>query len=185
MDLERLGVELRNRRRTLRMSGTELARRVGISPTYVWLIERARERPSGEPSRPSEDVLADWARALSLNEDETRRIRELAGYSNPPQLYAMAPPPMPSSARYIPVESPFDPWSDSPAAEAPMLRTMDTRIAESSPPLDRDDPVEVERRLVATTRRLLRQAEAAGKTQEVADLFASMLSWLEHHIDRR
>src|SRR5947209_1544779 len=86
-DLVALGAELRRRRKAQGLSSAELARRIGVSPTYVWLIEGAKPRPSsGEPSRPSEDVLHRWAAALDTAEYEQERIRELAGYSGPARL---------------------------------------------------------------------------------------------------
>jgi transcriptional regulator with XRE-family HTH domain len=80
LDLTRLGHELRTRRRALRIPSAELARRIGVSPTYVWLIEQSKPRKSGEPSRPSEDLLRRWMAALGMDTSEAQRIRELAGY---------------------------------------------------------------------------------------------------------
>src|SRR5579859_6497895 len=84
LDLPALGVELRRRRRALRIPSAEFARRIGVSQTYVWLIEAAKPRSSGEPSRPSEDLLQRWTAALGMSESESRRIRELAGYFDVP-----------------------------------------------------------------------------------------------------
>src|SRR5579872_2850279 len=84
LDLPTLGVELRRRRRALRIPSAEFARRIGVSQTYVWLIEAAKPRSSGEPSRPSEDLLQRWTAALGMSESESRRIRELAGYFDVP-----------------------------------------------------------------------------------------------------
>src|SRR5437660_739705 len=80
LDLPTLGRELRSIRRGLRIPSAELARRIGVSPTYVWLIEQAKPRTSGEPSRPSEDLLRRWTAALGMNADDAQRIRERAGY---------------------------------------------------------------------------------------------------------
>jgi transcriptional regulator with XRE-family HTH domain len=80
LDLSRLGHELRTRRRALRIPSAELARRIGVSPTYIWLIEQSKPRKSGEPSRPSEDLLRRWMTALGMDASESQRIGELAGY---------------------------------------------------------------------------------------------------------
>src|ERR1700674_5788658 len=80
IDLERLGRELESRRKENRIGRAELARGIGVSQTYIWLIEHARPRSSGEPSRPSEDVLHAWTMALGMTDEESRHMRELAGY---------------------------------------------------------------------------------------------------------
>jgi transcriptional regulator with XRE-family HTH domain len=82
-DLSRLGHELRTRRRALRIPSAELARRIGVSPTYVWLIEQSKPRKSGEPSRPREDLLRRWMAALGMDASEAQQIREFAGYFGP------------------------------------------------------------------------------------------------------
>src|SRR5450759_3624191 len=83
LDLSTLGRELRTRRRALRIPSAELARKIGVSQTYVWLIEQSKPRKSGEPSRPSEDLLMRWTAALGMSASEALQIRELAGYFGP------------------------------------------------------------------------------------------------------
>jgi transcriptional regulator with XRE-family HTH domain len=92
LDLPIVGEELRSRRRALRIPSAELARKIGVSPTYIWLIEQSKPRKGGEPSRPSEDLLRRWMAALGMTESEAQRIRELAGYFGP------APTSQPNSA---------------------------------------------------------------------------------------
>jgi transcriptional regulator with XRE-family HTH domain len=87
LDLSKLGHELRTRRRALRIPSAELARRIGVSPTYVWLIEQSKPRKSGEPSRPSEDLLRKWTSAIGMSATDAQEIRELAGYFGPDFRY--------------------------------------------------------------------------------------------------
>ena len=80
MDLTRLGAALRERREALGIPRTEIARRVDVTPTYVWLIETAKTRSGGEPSRPTQSVLERWSVALGMDERYTKQLLALAGY---------------------------------------------------------------------------------------------------------
>ncbi len=80
MDLKQLGVALRERREALGLPRTELARRVGLTPTYVWMIEGAKPRSNGEPSRPTEAVLERWVRSLGMDERYLDQALRMAGY---------------------------------------------------------------------------------------------------------
>lgn len=83
MDLIALGKELEKRRRGLGIPRAEAARRIGVSPNYVWTIERARLRKHGEPSQPSKDVLARWADVLGGDTAYIQRLLILAGHITP------------------------------------------------------------------------------------------------------
>ncbi|HZU14496.1 MAG TPA: helix-turn-helix transcriptional regulator [Chloroflexota bacterium] len=80
MDLEELGRLLRGRREALDLTRDELARRVGVTPTYIFMIESARPRSGGSPSRPKRETLKRWLDALGLDRDEANRALDLAGY---------------------------------------------------------------------------------------------------------
>lgn len=95
MDLTRLGAALRERREALGIPRTEIARRVDVTPTYVWLIETAKTRSGGEPSRPTQSVLERWSVALGMDERYTKQVLALAGYGIEG---ATSSPPMPMDA---------------------------------------------------------------------------------------
>lgn len=82
MDLTRLGAALRERREALGIPRTEIARRVDVTPTYVWLIETAKTRSGGEPSRPTRSVLERWSVALGMDERYTKQVLALAAYGS-------------------------------------------------------------------------------------------------------
>src|SRR5438105_2137944 len=84
MNLEELGKTLEGRREELGIARAALARRLDLSPSYVWLIERAVRRRGGEPSRPSRDLLERWVQVLNWDADYQRKVFELAGYSETP-----------------------------------------------------------------------------------------------------
>lgn len=60
----------------------DLARRTGLSQGYVGNVEEARPRINGRPSRPAQDVLLTWTRALSLDAEMTQRVLGLSGYAS-------------------------------------------------------------------------------------------------------
>lgn len=81
-NLERLGKRLLERRTELGLRRAELGRRIGVSATYIGLVERAQPRREGRagPSRPTVAVLRAWARALDMDVQETREVLNLAGH---------------------------------------------------------------------------------------------------------
>jgi transcriptional regulator with XRE-family HTH domain len=83
MDLEMMGRELRARRRAQHFRSVDLANQLGVSQTYVWLVEMAKPRANGIPSQPRRDLLLRWTHELGLDSDETQRIVQLAGYAEP------------------------------------------------------------------------------------------------------
>jgi transcriptional regulator with XRE-family HTH domain len=80
VDLEKLGAEMKQRRKALGMPGALVARRIGVSPSYLWMIESAKPRANGEPSKPSAKLMQLWAHALSLDEEGTQYVMGLAGH---------------------------------------------------------------------------------------------------------
>jgi transcriptional regulator with XRE-family HTH domain len=192
IDLATLGTDLRIRRRSLRIPSAELARRLEVSPTYVWLIEGAKRRSSGEPSRPSKDLLLRWTRVLGMDREETRRMLELAGYfdvdldvptlQRTRALYSSPPPTERSWAV-------ADQRQDSEGS-AMMESMLDVRLAEESTDArtrrwrrsDRDETASVEQRLVDRMRRLLLDARLNGRQEEVQGLLDSYLRWLGFYL---
>ena len=83
MDLVELGRVLQERRKALGIPQAELARRIEVSASYVWMIEQAKRRESGEPSQPSEVLLEKWADALGWDDPYTRQLLALAGHTTP------------------------------------------------------------------------------------------------------
>ncbi len=75
-ELKELGDLLRDRRKELKLSTRELSEKVGISPAYLWMLEKGTNPKTGRSSRPSYDVLAKLDSALNLGS----RAYELAGY---------------------------------------------------------------------------------------------------------
>jgi transcriptional regulator with XRE-family HTH domain len=186
LDLSALGRELRERRRMLRISSAELARRIGVSPTYIWLIESASPRKNGLPSRPSEDVLRQWTQALGMGAVDTERMRSLAGYFGT-TTQADVRPPMPRLARMRPNYAllPSDAEDHGAAMAAPFPSAGPSPTAPMPPaPAPRgDEPAPEEVELGERLRRLLRMAELRGRTEEITDLVRSHLQWLQHRVE--
>jgi transcriptional regulator with XRE-family HTH domain len=83
MDLVQLGKLLQERRSILGMPRAVVARRVGVSPSYIWRIEEAKPREGGGPSQPSQQLLERWAAALGWDESYVRQLLVLAGHLSP------------------------------------------------------------------------------------------------------
>jgi transcriptional regulator with XRE-family HTH domain len=83
MNLQELGRLLKARREQLSLRRVDLARRSGLSQGYIGNVEEARPRVSGNPSRPTREVLLAWTRALEMDEQASRRVLELAGHVFP------------------------------------------------------------------------------------------------------
>jgi transcriptional regulator with XRE-family HTH domain len=79
-NLKAVGERLRARREERRISRTDLAKKVGVSTTYLWMVEEARERANGAASQPSQFLLSQLAVELGMTREETYDLLELAGY---------------------------------------------------------------------------------------------------------
>jgi transcriptional regulator with XRE-family HTH domain len=189
IDLPTLGRELRQRRRALRMPSAEFARRIGVSQTYVWLIEAAKPRPSGEPSRPSEDLLQRWTEALGMTESEARHIHELAGYfdsdalrayrdSRPSKQHVVrsSSPPLYSRSEnaFIGDEDTLDPTEERPNPIPPLVALQRWAGAEH---ISADEEMLAHRIHI-----ILQQADRTGRSAETAYLLDSLLRWMEFHV---
>lgn len=189
LDLPALGRELRSTRRGLRIPSAELARRIGVSQTYVWLIEQAKPRTSGEPSRPKEELLRRWTTALGMSADDAQRIRELAGYFGPDLsrerggMLAASPPSSPRA-----MSSAQDAMSVGEAEHdrAQRGRSERDRRGTNSAALQRwagtaqsDD---ADAAIVRRIQDLLERADRLGATDETRGLLNSFLSWLDFHM---
>jgi transcriptional regulator with XRE-family HTH domain len=191
LDLSRLGHELRTRRRALRIPSAELARRIGVSPTYIWLIEQAKPRQGGEPSRPSEDLLSRWMAALGMTESDAQRIRELAGYFGPAVL---------SQQNSAPDESSYTTMYSDKTIRHALARddvgqelgqgsrySSDQRVASQvalrqwAGAKEIDDADET---ILLRVQEVIQRAARNGRGEEVNALLNSFLSWLEFHAGR-
>ena len=83
MDLIELGRTLRQRREDIGVPRAVLAQRIGVSSTYMWMIERAAPRKNGEPSQPSKELVERWAAALGLSALAVAEALALAGHVSP------------------------------------------------------------------------------------------------------
>jgi transcriptional regulator with XRE-family HTH domain len=81
VDLQTLGTVLEARRSELGIPRTVLARKVGISPSYMWMVETAAVRKGGQPSRPSRDLLEAWTEALLGDAVFRAKVLMLAGHT--------------------------------------------------------------------------------------------------------
>jgi transcriptional regulator with XRE-family HTH domain len=189
LDLSTLGRELRTRRRALRIPSAELARRIGVSPTYVWLIEQSKPRKSGEPSRPSEDLLRRWMAALGMDASEAQQIREFAGYFGPdfPNERDITQGQSPRTSLRSPSESGPALTPDDVARE--LGQGGDPRRygrAAHKAAIDRwAGTIEDEMGDTAIAQRLqavLLQADRNGQAAETRALLNSFLAWLEFHV---
>jgi transcriptional regulator with XRE-family HTH domain len=191
-DLPALGAALRTRRRSLRIPSAELARRIEISPTYVWLVERAKERSSGEPSRPSEELLLRWTRALGMHEEEARHLLALAGYFEVDREASRGPR---SQVAYTPerrterragaaIERPAAEESASLGAMLDLVLASDSSEAGSRVWRRSDaEKASVEQEFIERVTRLLRDAHARGREEEVQRLLDSYLRWLRFALE--
>jgi transcriptional regulator with XRE-family HTH domain len=192
IDLPTLGRELRQRRRALRIPSAEFARRIGVSQTYVWLIEAAKPRPSGEPSRPSEDVLQRWTEALGMTEPEALHIHELAGYFDSDALRAYrdsrpsprqavrssSPPVFPRSENeLVNDEDMYDPGGQRSNLPSPLIALQRWAGAEYA---GADEET-----LAHRIHNILQRADRTGRSDEAAYLLDSLLRWLEFHVEER
>lgn len=100
-ELRQLGQLLRHRREELGLRKSEVARRIGVTPAYITLIERAtpRRQGRGNPTQPRRDVLGVWALVLGLEEEETARVLGLGRHTVQPSaatgLQQVPPPDVP------------------------------------------------------------------------------------------
>jgi transcriptional regulator with XRE-family HTH domain len=102
-NLVKLGKLLEERRQAVGIPRAEIARRVGVSASYVWTVERARKRKSGDPSRPSQGVLQRWATALGWGEPYLQQLLSLAGHGGTAaEQSSQPPPPMVASVLHYP-----------------------------------------------------------------------------------
>lgn len=77
IQLKKLSRVLESRRKELDKSRKEVASAAHISEPYLWSLERAVNKKTGKPSRPSADVLRRLARVLDLDQSV---LFPLAGY---------------------------------------------------------------------------------------------------------
>jgi transcriptional regulator with XRE-family HTH domain len=188
LDLSTLGRELRTRRRALRIPSAELARKIGVSQTYVWLIEQSKPRKSGEPSRPSEDLLMRWTAALGMSASEAQQIREFAGYFGPDYPYErdLTPGQSPRTSLRSPSESGPALTQDDVARE--LGQGSEPRSygrAAHKAALDRwagtvEDEID-DNAIAQRIRAVLLQADRHGRAAETRVLLNSFLEWLEIH----
>jgi transcriptional regulator with XRE-family HTH domain len=156
----------------LRLPNAELARRIGVSPTYVWMIESAAPRKNEQPSRPSEDLLRRWARALGMGPVDTERLLALAGYFN--TSVADATPLSAMRRVQRSAMTAYELTEPSGYAPAPMPVPAVPNESELEP---------AEHELRGRLERLLHAAALRGRSEEIAGLVRSHLGWLQHLID--
>jgi transcriptional regulator with XRE-family HTH domain len=191
LDLAALGQELRSRRRALRIPSAELARRIGVSPTYIWLIEQAKPRQGGEPSRPSEDLLQRWTAALGMSRSDVQRIRELAGYlgsrftserdSNSPSIARTS---MRSASTADRTPAPEDVENDFRQTSQGRNYSNAANMAALHQWAGTERAIDEDETFVGQVRDVLQRAEQNGRSEEVRVLLNSFLSWLEFHAAR-
>jgi transcriptional regulator with XRE-family HTH domain len=192
IDLPTLGRELRQRRRALRIPSAEFARRIGVSQTYVWLIEAAKPRQSGEPSRPSEDLLQRWTEALGMTEPEARHIHELAGYFDSDALRAYRDARVSTSRTERSPASAVNPRSEYDFVGGEYTRDHRALRSNPTPPLvalqrwaGAEHAGANEETLVRRIHDIWQRAARNGHSEEAAYLLDSLLQWLEFHVEDR
>lgn len=81
-ELQQLGAALKRRREEMDVRRAELARHLGVSRSYIGLIEEARPRAAGRgnPSRPGQHLLTAWTRALDMQGADAELLFRWAGY---------------------------------------------------------------------------------------------------------
>jgi len=85
MDLQQFGALMEAQREQIGKTRAELARELGVSANYLWMIERAKPRRSGAPSQPSRRLVERWATILWEGDENLPDIvvgaAVLAGYT--------------------------------------------------------------------------------------------------------
>lgn len=127
-DLEQVGSLLRERREELGLRKSDVARRIGVTPAYVSLIETAAPRQvgRGNPTRAGADVLTAWARVLEMDDELSGRLLNLAGHTIV-LANSKVPEPPPQ----------YEPWPWPRRRELLLAQTLEVlRLAEDSPRRD-------------------------------------------------
>lgn len=188
MDLERLGAALRERREAMGTPRTEVARRVGVTPTYIWLVENARPRQGGQPSRPAEAVIERWTRALGMDERYTRQALRLAGYGNAEteRETMTAAPTMPILDSRMAAPSGMRSVARALRAPASGSGSPDTETSSFvRAPIRFEQPRELQSDVLQQQLRdVLELSETAGRRQETAAILESFLEWLHFRVER-
>jgi transcriptional regulator with XRE-family HTH domain len=184
MDLQKLGAVLQARREALGIPRAEIARRVGVTPTYVWLIEGSKERPSGEPSKPSRTVLERWSRALGLDDRYMKQVLVLGGQADKrASSGAIREVNQPLEARqaYLAERRVFDRPASLSMDEPP---DMDI-AAMARAPLAFKEPRELQREVVLDqVRELFDEARNDGEWSRVVASLESFVGWLRSNLHR-
>jgi Helix-turn-helix domain len=163
VDLETLGAALRERREALGIPRTELARRVGVTPTYVWLVEGARP----------------WARSLGMDDRYTRQALVLAGHL-PEADHVETPPFVPPPTL---VQSSIASSAPQVMARVPIASATAGRFSFSQASVRFSQPPDLRSRVLQEQlRELLALAESGRKWEETADLVESLLEWLRFRL---
>ncbi|HLJ66843.1 MAG TPA: helix-turn-helix transcriptional regulator [Chloroflexota bacterium] len=183
MDLDRLGTALRERREALGIPRTELARRVGVTPTYIWLVENAKPRQSGQPSRPAEHVIERWTRALGMDERYTRQALRLAGYGEQQApvdtaMLAAAPAVLAAPTTVRPMARARREPFGGESSHAELLPFAQAPVRFAQPPELQSEV------LVQQVRDILETARAADRWAEVTTMLESFLDWLRFRLER-
>ena len=123
-----IGTRIRDQRQVRGLRQAELAANVGISPSYLNLIEHGRRRIAGK-------LLADIARALDLDPaalgegNDSGRLRSLrTAVAAAPDLAR----PHPELSRAQDFADRFPGWAALVAAQAARIEALEGRVAELS-----------------------------------------------------
>lgn len=161
-DLETLGDRLRRRRKALGMRSVDLARRTGVSQSYIWLIESARNRKPTERRHVSRDVLVRWAATLGVEHEELEEWLALADYDST------------LTRDEVKILNGDGRGRGAALYERPTRFSMDPRE------VDRDVVRELQDRLQTVVRR----ASVTNRQDEAMRLLDSYLDWLSYYLAR-
>jgi transcriptional regulator with XRE-family HTH domain len=175
IDLPELGRRLRARREALDLTREELSNRVGVTPTYIFLVEGAKPRQTGTPSRPKRETLRRWIEALGWTGEEENQILALAGY-----------PPVEHRDQMAPVSFAAHAFSVPPMAAAPAAIPPPPPAAASMLPAEGEDWDETQREtLHLTLDAVLDLAERQGDLPTIATTLQRVISDLGRRLRRR
>jgi transcriptional regulator with XRE-family HTH domain len=206
-DLSRLGSLLRQRREALGMTRARLASVMGISQSYIAVVEDARPRATGRkrPSRPTPETLLLWTHALNMPETDAGRAFDLAGYSGDDYWDAVfrhdevrlddtrgADDRALSQSLSSMADRPLEEWLNLPgrAARAPLERTFwparpsqpQELLTVAEPVGEHPEPGPGVDELVEQLRRVLRFARAQKAHGEIAIFIRHVLDLLEFRL---
>jgi hypothetical protein len=150
------------------------------------MVERARRRKNGDPSRPAEPLLQRWGRALGMDERYIHQVLLLAGYGDGASEETVVTAELPLQSGPVGRARAMAPRS-VPSTRAQIMASAapdDAAALFLSAPVTFPQPRSLQLDvLLEEVRSLLDGAEEAGHWDETAGLLESYLQWLRYRLE--